>query len=140
MRRLGGDQFGMSVSVRTCPVCGTDSRATDNFCPGCGAALDEVRAHNVSLPDAPPYFSLLGDAAKRKRRPPVDGAGGGLVSIGVLLTVISILTPIGPVPVWASWVAGVALIVAGFWRMRVDCSAFNRAGIVTAAGGAVMLG
>jgi outer membrane protein assembly factor BamB len=134
----------MSVPVRTCPVCGTDNRATDSFCPGCGGSLLDVRPHSVSLPEAPPFFSLpaylLGDAAKRKRRPPVDGAGGGLVSIGLLLTGISILTPIGPIPVWVTWAAGVVLIVAGFWRMRFDRSAFNRAGMVIAVGGAVMLG
>src|SRR5690606_12087693 len=103
----------MSVPVRTCPVCGTDNRATDTFCPGCGATLTDVRPHNVSLPEAPDFFSLpaylLGDAAKRRRRPAVDGAGGGLVSIGLLITVISILTSIGPIPAWASWGAGVLL-------------------------------
>src|SRR5688500_12103154 len=134
----------MSVSVRTCPVCDADNRANDNFCPGCGATLSEVRPHNVSLPDAPPFFSLpaylLGDSAKRKRRPPVDGTGGGMVTVGLLLTVISILTPIGPAPVWATWVAGVALTVVGFWRMRTDRSAFNRMGVFTTIGGTVLLG
>jgi outer membrane protein assembly factor BamB len=134
----------MSVPVRTCPACGTDNRATDTFCPGCGATLTDVRPHSVSLPDAPAFFSLpaylLGDAAKRRRRPAVDGAGGGLVSIGALLTIVSILTSVGPIPGWATWVAGLLLIVVGFWRMRLDRSAFNRAGLVTAAGGAVVLG
>jgi hypothetical protein len=83
---------------------------------------------------------LLGDAKRRRRRPTVEGAGGGMVTIGLALVIISFLTAIGPVPLWASWSGGLLMIAGGLYRMRFDRVAFNRLGMAAAAGGVACLG
>lgn len=134
----------MSITIRSCPTCGTDNRASDNFCTVCGAALFDVPAQTILVPHSSPAFSLpdylLSDAKRRRRRPAVEGAGGGLVSIGLALVIISFLTAIGPIPLWASWGGGLLMIVGGLFRMRFDRVAFNRLGMATAAGGIACLG
>lgn len=134
----------MSITIRTCPTCGTDNRAIDSFCPVCGAALFDVPAQTLIVPNAVPAFSLpaylLGDARRRRRRPTVEGAGGGLVTVGLALVIVSFMTTIGPVPLWASWGGGILFIAGGLYRMRFDRTAFNRLGMATAAGGVACLG
>lgn len=133
----------MSLSVRTCPLCGEDNRATDDFCPSCGASLAAVRPRTILMPQSPTAFSLpdylLGDAKRRRRRPTVEGAGGGMVTVGLVLVVVSLFTQIGPAPIWSTWAGGILLMVGGMVRMRFDRSAFNRLGLLSAGGSVLML-
>ncbi len=132
----------MTLAIRICPICSQTNRATDDFCPNCGASLAGVEP--TTLPPArglafyAPVEQRFGTRPKRRRN--AEGAGGGLVSVGLLTTVTALLTsfepPLGP----AIWVGGLLLMVAGFWRMRHDHAAFNRAGIVTTAGSVFVLG
>ncbi|MDP9357063.1 MAG: PQQ-binding-like beta-propeller repeat protein [Chloroflexota bacterium] len=132
----------MTLAIRTCPTCGQTNRATDDFCPNCGASLAAVQPTSL-----PPSRSLTFYApveprfgARPKRRRNVESAGGGLVSVGLLTTVTALLTSFGPPLGPAIWAGGLLLIVAGFWRMRHDHAAFNRAGIVTTVGSVFVLG
>lgn len=132
----------MTLAIRTCPTCGQTNRATDDFCPNCGTSLAAVQPTTLPPARSLGFYAPIEQrfGARPKRRRDADGAGGGLVSVGLLATVTALLTSFGPPLGPAIWVGGLLLTVAGFWRMRHDHAAFNRAGIVTTAGSVFVLG
>src|SRR5690606_24671444 len=70
-----------------------------------------------------------------------EGAGGsGLVWIGALLAVVPFLIdPDRPIALGA-FLAGIAIIAAGFFRMRTSVRTLSRAGLMTNAAALAVLG
>ncbi|HEY8446035.1 MAG TPA: PQQ-binding-like beta-propeller repeat protein [Thermomicrobiales bacterium] len=123
----------MSVSIKTCPVCGQASPATFSFCPNCGQSI--VSATPVILSgsvarDLPAFPAYMRRQIRRRR--PADGAsGGGFVWLGFVLILIPILLSRATPLSIATWVVGIVMVIAGFWRLRIDPLGFSRAGLTT---------
>lgn len=130
----------MTLAIRICPTCGETNRPTDDFCPNCGRSIAAIQP--TTLPPAR-SFGIYAPAPRfgaPPRRRHDEGGGGGLVLVGLLTVLTALLTSFRAPLAQAVWAGGVALIVAGFWRMRHDRSALNRAGLMTMAGSVFVLG
>src|SRR5262249_32121298 len=129
----------MNVAVKSCPSCGQANPASSGFCPNCGGSIADVVPAVKPASVAKAFFATpasLAQAQKKRRRPVEEGGGAGLVWIGFVLIAIPILVSHASWLATAIWVAGLLVVVAGFWRMRHDRHAFRRA---VAALGAVAL-
>jgi outer membrane protein assembly factor BamB len=125
----------VSISIKTCPACGQVNPGFHEFCPVCGANLDETpkRAAPWTLSARfPPLAAAVDPDRRRRRRQPVpDGRGVGLAWIGAALVVLPVATSNRSTLGLASWCAGILMITFAFWQMRRDRYTLARAGAVT---------
>jgi outer membrane protein assembly factor BamB len=133
----------MNVAVKSCPTCGQASPATSGFCPNCGVSIADVVPAVKPASAAKAFFAIpasLAQTQKKRRRPVEDGGGAGLVWVGFILIGIPILVSHASWLASATWVAGLLVVVGGFWRMRHDRHAFARAGAATSLLAVAVLG
>jgi len=140
--------------VRICPTCAKVNRATNGFCPDCGASLANVpildqglgRTTAAIAPQSaffsvPAYLHVDAVAARRARRPSAEaGGGGGFVWVGSLSLGGSLIGSTDAPWARVAWAAGIVLAIVGYWRMRHDLATLERVGLTTAGVAAAILG
>lgn len=130
----------MTGLVRHCPQCGQDNRSTNAFCTNCVASLSGVTPH----PRAGAKGRVRTIAQGGYPLPPIrgleqQGGGGGLVSLGVTCALAAFILQVGPDLARLLWGVAFLSLTGGFWQMRRDRAAFNRAGVLTVGAGVVVL-
>lgn len=130
----------MNGLVRHCPNCADDNRPTDAFCANCGVSLTHVAPH--------PRVGVAGRALAGTQGgyqlPPIGGmeqqsGGGGLISLGLIAALSAFVLKIGPDVARLLWVGSFLAFAGGFWQMRRDQAAFQRAGMMTVGAGILAL-
>lgn len=133
----------MNVAVKSCPTCGQANPASSRFCPNCGASIADVVPASKPASAAKAFVAIpacLAQTPKKRRRPIEDGGGAGMVWIGFTMIGIPILVSHATWLATATWVAGLLVVIVGFWRLRRDRHAFGRAGAATSVLAVVALG
>lgn len=131
----------MNSLVRSCPICGRNNRSSDAFCSICGASLAGVEP--TPRPTTARGRSVVPQGGYRlpaSHHQEAVGGGGGLVSIGIVAALAALVLQLSPEVSRILWAGAALSLVAGFWQMRHDRGAFNRAGAVTVAAGMLTLG
>jgi outer membrane protein assembly factor BamB len=112
------------------------------FCVNCGESLADAKVqslygsaeHHWAIPE------YLQDASRWKRGFDEGASGSGLVWIGALLASVPFLTdPDRPLALGA-FLTGIAIVAAGFFRMRGSVRTLSRAGLMTNAAALAVLG
>jgi outer membrane protein assembly factor BamB len=130
------------AKFKQCPDCSGHCPPESVFCVNCGASLSDAPVQSL-YGSSEHYWEIpdyLLDASRWKRGFDEGARGSGLVWIGALLATVPFLTdPDRPLALGA-FLAGIAIIATGFFRMRSSVRTLSRAGLMTNAAALAVLG
>jgi outer membrane protein assembly factor BamB len=138
----------MDTRDRRCGLCGHLNPPTAEFCAECGvflaslpaSGLARVRQTQFALPD---YLLMAREREREERRLRMTtetGEGIGLLWIGAIAAILALWFGGGIGPGAPIFVAGLAALLFGLWRLRRDTRSMARAGTATVVVSSVVLG
>lgn len=141
--------MGTRLKVRICPTCEFHNQEQHIFCANCGVDLADVPLTNETRADAGRRQMIEKlDRDRRlqlasRARPVRSATTGPFLAIGLVLFIFSIWMTDDRWPRYLIWLAGLALLGFGLWRLRYDPDGLRHAGVtlgVTTAAVLILIG
>lgn len=122
----------MSAKARRCPTCSQLNPEHVGFCATCGRDLTAMDANFVPWAMTrtfPQVAEVIRDGVRMPYRREPDVGGGGLMWVGLIIAMSTLVLDLSTRTLAVAATAGVGLMVAGLWQLRRDHASMSKVGV-----------